>query len=213
MPTTPLAVNKTLALFTERVRGQTSTISEQESGINKLEMNNIIQSSVMFVRSLLGKVVDGWYSTNATVTESSNNIGISTLDIADISGLRLYDATHGSVPIVSDTEFDTFRTLYAGTTIVTEQMYARVTTTADAALKIQTVRGATKATPGTLTLTYPRNPIKATASASKIDLPEKYIPAAEDVAAMMVFRRQAKAPPSDIDKRVLAFLQMTAQGG
>lgn len=210
MPITPLAVNTTLASMKERVRAQSNTVSPQGSGIIEPEMTNLIHHAIVMLRTLLGAIVDPVYSTNETVVESTNIIDVSTVDIANTNKISLYDATHGVIPLVSDREFDSLRTLYANTSLSTEQLFAKITSSTSSGLRIQTHRGSSKATPGTLTLTYPRNPVKATTEATKLDLPERYVPIAADLATVMVYRKLKQAPPAEIDQRVTSFIRSQA---
>lgn len=209
----PVGVNTTLAQFKERVRAQSNTISPQESGVIEPELTNLIHAAVVQIRATLDKLVDQHYAITETVTEDSNLIDISTKDISDINRITLYDATHGAVPLVTSSDFDSLLTVFKNTTLATEYLFGcvkNILSGGDNKLCIKTARGTSKATPGTLTLTYPRNPVKATLEAGKIDLPEKYIPAAQDLATTMVYRKLMKTPPVDVDRRLSAFMQAQA---
>ena len=173
-------------------------------------MEDICHLSIQFIRNYLGKFLDQFYSTTVTVTEASNLINISTTDIADANRLLLYDATHGKISIISETEFYGFLTLYS-TTQLADAVFASISNILDTdnRLSLKTYRGTNKTTPGVLTFVYPRNPKKA-ADTDKLDLPEAYVPVAVDLATTMVFRKIEHKPPIEVEGRVTEFIKSQA---
>lgn len=184
-----LAVTTTLPVMQANVRKKTGTLSEEESELLKPELDNICHNAIVAVRTRYGKSLNGLYKTSETVTEASNLIVISTKDIFDIFDMELYDGTHGQVPLLRTVQFNNLRTLYAGET---DALFAHISNivATDNKLQIQTLRGSAVTTPGTLTLSYPRNPVKTVNSDTdkKLDLPEHLIPEAEDMAARAVLQ-------------------------
>ena len=205
-----IATQTTLAIMKANVRSQSGTIVSQYSGLIEPQLEDICHLSIQFIRNYLGKFLDQFYSTTVTVTEASNLINISTTDIADANRLLLYDATHGKISIISETEFYGFLTLYS-TTQLADAVFASISNILDTdnRLSLKTYRGTNKTTPGVLTFVYPRNPKKA-ADTDKLDLPEAYVPVAVDLATTMVFRKIEHKPPIEVEGRVTEFIKSQA---
>jgi hypothetical protein len=206
----------TLLEFRSRVKGQSSSIVDQFSGVMGNAWDDLIHDAVVFIRSLAGVVLKEQYMTRASVSEVSNLIDIHTYKIADLQGVTLFDETHGSVPIRSTAEFFGLRTLY-GSAGNPNGLFAHYISMVDGDIRgfaIETFRGTNKATPGALKFNYPRVPEKPTTDAGYIDLPDYLIPIGIDAATVMAFRRIGRVPPTDIDGRVVAFVnsQVAALG-
>lgn len=203
----PLSINNSLGTIKANIRSQTGTLSPQESGLFELQINDIVHNAALFVRNLLGRFVDAFYSTSATATEASNLIVISTLELDDVNRLTLYDATHGVIPFVSNHLFYQMQTLYTSTQLA-DTILATVSNilATDNKLQIKTYRGTNKTSPGTLTLVYPRTPNKATADATKVDIPDTYVPLVQDCATLYVLRKFNKPIDGALEARVTTAL-------
>ena len=200
---TPLGTETTLAAFKAQVRSQTGTTSVQASGILEPTLTNIVHSAIKWVRGIAGKLLDV-YSTSTTVTESGNLIDISALNIYDYNRMKLFDATHGEFSFKSSEEFYTLKSLLLSSAEAFG-LFCHVTFISDKS-QIQTYRGNSVGTAGTLTLVYQRNPTKTTTETDKLDLPESYMPIAIAVASRMVFERQGKAVPAEITSLISGFV-------
>jgi hypothetical protein len=207
----PLATTTTLQDFKAVVRMATGTVSVQESLLLEATLDEIVHASIVGVRSRLGPGLDEKYlteakSANGEIAEASNLIDISTLEIADVTRMSLLDATNGAIPFKRSEEFNGLKAIYSAT-MLANALFARVVNVlaTNNKMQIETFRGMNVATAGALTLTYYRNPKKATAETTKLDLPEELIPIAEDVAIVKVFEFLKKSPPSDVGRRVTAF--------
>lgn len=199
----------TLASFKANVRNQSGTMSQQESGIIETQMNDIVHNAILLVRSLMGRMVDGFYITNTTlgsitITSGYGTITIATYSIADVNGISLYDATLKEIPVLPVSKFNAIRTLYS---LTTTQAIASVFSTSGTPniLSIAIATGAV----GPLTtvqINYPRNPVKVSADADTIDIPDYLVPIAQDIATVSIFRKLSKAAPSDLEGRVVSFI-------
>lgn len=209
----PIAPVTDLETVKATIRSQSATLNAQHTEVLSLQLTDIVHLSVQFVRNFAGKVLDQFYSTSVAVTEATNLINISTLDISDIHRMFLNDATQGRVAILSETKFYSIQQLYTAAQLA-DAIFAMISNVldTDTRMSIRTFRGTNRTTVGTLTLVYPRNPTKAAADTSKLDIPESYIPIVIDVATVMVFRKVNQKPPSEVEGRVMSFTQAQAQG-
>jgi hypothetical protein len=220
MAFTPLAVTTTLGSFKTQVRAATGAIDPQTSGLLDLTLNDLAHQAVTLVRMIGGKVLDPLYSTQSTaVTEAAGLVTANTLDMVDGSRFTLYDSVDGDIPILDSEQFYGLKSLYSSTDLA-NGIFAHLRTKTDGALTFEIYRGSseTKDAGSTTTVMYFRNPVKATAEATKIDLPEAYMPMAIDVATVMTFRLLGKVPPTDLERRVKDFISMkiseaTPKGG
>lgn len=208
-----LAVTTTLPIIEQRIRKKSHTLSAQQSKIISAQMEDIIHSALVNVRTLFGMYLDSVFSTDATVTESTNKIDISTLDIANYNNLTLYDITHGPIPILETDQFfqDKFN-LSADTKLLIARV-TRLTITGNDKLAIETVRGSTVSSPGnTITLVYPRNPIKTIKSDADLhlDIPEGLTPLVESMAVVDCYTIVKREAPKEAVNNVAAYLQLKA---
>jgi hypothetical protein len=210
----------TLALFKAGVRAQSDSLSQQESQLIDLELVDIIHNSAMMVRTLLGRVLDPFYMSEQTLgtitfTAGFATITIATYSIADINGLTLYDPTLKEVPILPYMQFNALRSLYTATQIGTTDAIATVEVEAGTPNVLSLAFWSGVSSPiTTMTIQYPRNPVKVSTDADTIDLPDYLIPIAQDMATMSVFRQVSRVPPVDVESRVTSFVssQIAALG-
>jgi hypothetical protein len=193
MALTPLSINTDLKTFKANVRANTKTISVQQSQLLEPFLDDIVHNAVTSVRTEFSQQLANKYlmeakSTDSDITETSNLIDISTLEVFDVNSMDLRDATHGPIRFKSSTEFDNLRTIYS-TTHLADALFARVVNVkaTNNKIQIETYRGSNVTTAGNLTLTYERNAKKATADATKIDLPDEFMPLAIERATILVF--------------------------
>jgi len=203
----------TLASFKAVVRTQSNSISQQESQLIDLQLNDIIHNSIMLVRTMLGRALDAFYNTeqllgSITLTSGYGTITIATYSIAEIIKCRLFDPTLKEIPIVSNLKFNALRSLYTNTMIGAVDGFATIAAQAATpnVLKVELFTGAT-GTVTTLNLYYPRNPVKVTVDTDTVDLPDHLVPIAQDMATFSVYRKLSKTPPADADARVTSFIQ------
>jgi len=206
----------TLASFKANVKNLSNALSTQETGIIDNQINDIIHNSVLFMRSLLGRSLDGFYNTTATLgtlsmTAGYGSVTIASYSIADINRMSLYDPTLKEIPIVSNTQFNSFRTIYTGGSGGTIGATGAVATIFNSAgtpnvLKLGLFTGSASSSITTVELTYPRNPVKVTTDADSLDLPDHLVPITQDVAVVSIFRKLSKNPPADVESRVTSFV-------
>lgn len=202
-----LATLTTLANFKAQVRGQLGAVSDQESGILNIEMNDLVHQSITSVRTLLGKLLNDFYRTrNTSLTVAGSNpnytADISALEIFDVNDMSLYTSGLGEIPIVSGKKFNAYRSLYTAAEIGTGDGIATVanTTTAAATQSVLTIYiySNAAAAPTPAELVYSRYPKKVTTDANTLDLPETFIPLARDICTLYVEKRLSRTPSADV---------------
>lgn len=204
--------NYTLASFKAVVRTQSNSLSQQESGIIDLQLNDIIHNAVLLVRTMLGRAIDSFYMTQVTLgtislTSGLGAVTIATYSIADPTRVSIFDPTLKEIPVLSATQFNALRALYTTTQVGATAGFATIEAAAGTpnVLKVEIYTGAS----GTITtalLYYPRNPEKVTTDANTIDLPDHLIPIAQDMATVSIYRRLSKQAPLDVENRVTSFI-------
>jgi hypothetical protein len=204
--------NYTLASFKAVVRTQSNSLSQQETGLIDLQLNDIIHNAVLLVRSMMGRVLDPWYTVEATlgsttITAGFGTITIATLSIADVNKITLYDPTLLEIPVVPYVQFNALRALYTSAQIGTTDAIACVEaeTGTPNVLSIAFYTGASSPLT-TVTIQYPRNPVKVTIDIDTIDLPDHLIPIAQDMATVSIYRKLSKTAPTDVESRVTNFI-------
>lgn len=206
-----LATTTTLANMTVQVRGQLGVVSEQESGIISLEMNDIIHQAITNLRTILGSIVKDFYITKGTIltagvsgTTPNFTVDISAKEIADVHDLALYHTTFGEIPILPLKKYNAYRTLYTASDVGTTKAFAAVANT-ETALATQSVltmniysnAAATSAFNNT-EFSYPRFPKKVTTGTNTLDFPEIYMPLLRDVATVYMEKRISRTPSADV---------------
>ena len=179
MALTPIAINTSLGRFIAMMRMKSGTLEDQELEIFNLQAVDVAHYAICETANSVPKKK---YQTSSIVTETSNLIDLSTLDIADkdLVQMSLYDSTVGNIPLLEVQEFDKLRSRYTTAELVST-FFAKIDTTSDK-LQIKTYRGANVVSPGTLTFTYIRNPFYQTSMTGMVDLPEELVPTAIEVA-------------------------------
>jgi hypothetical protein len=207
--------NYTLSSFKANVRSASGTLSQQESGIIDLQLIDLIHNSVLMVRAMMGKMINNFYVTrqalSMTISSGAGSVDISTYSIADINGISLFDSSATTllkeIPIVSNAQFNAIKTLYPVASMSLTSAVATIKSSGTPyANKIYLHGNSALADTETLHMFYPRNPVKVTADADTIDLPDFLIPIAQDMTTISVFRRLSKAAPMDIENRVTSFI-------
>ena len=194
MPFIPLAINTTLADFEAGIRKKRGALSEQESQLFTKQLGRVIYRALASIRKRYAPELNDKYWTDETVTESSNLINISALDVYDFTTVELSDSTHGPFIFVGENEFSNLTTIYSAAQLA-NAMFAEISNISSGgnnAQHVRTYRGTNKTTPGTLTFSYCRNVKKPTSASEKLDLPEEFIPLAEDLAAVMLGSRDGE---------------------
>jgi hypothetical protein len=204
--------NYTLAAFKAFVRAQTGAMSQQESGLLELQLNDIVHNAIVFVRSILGRAIDGFYNTEqvlGSITFSSGwgSITIATYSIADINKIRIFDPTLKEIPVLSYTKFNALRSVYSSSDISSTHAIATVAASSGTPNVLKIEFFSASGTITTATLYYPRNPVKVTTDTDTLDLPDHLIPIAQDVATVSVFKKLKKEPPADANQNVMSFVQ------
>ena len=203
-----LATTTTLANMKAQVRGQLGAVSEQESGILSIEMNDIIHQAITNLRAILGKLVADFYRTKGSISPTGTtpdfSITVAAKEIADVNDVALYNATLKEIPIVSAKKFNALRTLYSASEIGTTHGFATIANT-ETALATQSVltlyiysNVASQTTLASTEFYYSRFPKKVTTDADTLDLPEIYIPIARDIATVYVEKRLSRTPSADV---------------
>lgn len=206
-----LAQYTTLDLMMANVRSQTGAMSEQESVVFEAQITDVCHNAILLIRSIFNKFLDTLYNTIETVTETNEVINIQDKDIFNIHEMHLYDATHGPVPIMQRTLFNSLRHIYGSTNRLATALFGTIgnkTVGTDEVLVIEIYRGSSKVTPGTLTLTYPRNPKKVEIGDADryLDLPEHLVPIATDIATLAIHGKLQRTPPVEVSERIQAVL-------
>ncbi len=203
-----LATTTTLGNMKAQVRGQLGAVSEQESGIISIEMNDIIHQAITNLRTILGSILNGFYRTKGAVTPTGTtpnySISVAATEIADIHDVALYNPTFGEIPIFNLKKFNAYRTLYSSTDIGTTKAFATIANS-ETALATQSVltlnifSGAATSTPLAATeFSYTRYPKKVTSDINTLDIPETYIPLVRDIATVYVEKRLSRTPSADV---------------
>lgn len=206
----------TLGSFKANVRRASSTLSQQESGLIELQLNDIIHGSVMLVRALMGKLIDKFYITrqslSMTIASGAGNVDISSYSIADMTKISLFDSSATTlmkeIPVLSNADFNALRTLYSTTDMLAGTAIATIKSTGTGPFvnKLYIHTKSDTADTETLHMFYPRNPIKVVTDIDSIDLPDFLIPIAQDIATVNIFRKTSKTPPAEIESRVTGFI-------
>lgn len=115
-----LSANYTLARFKQEVRAQTSTLSQQESGLIDNQLNELVYHALMNVRSALDKLVDDQYRVQTALTVGSITAGFATATalvagtVYDFMKVSLFNSTFKEIPLYPRRQFDAYRRLYTG---------------------------------------------------------------------------------------------------
>lgn len=216
-----LSKNYTLSRFKSEVRAQTSTLSQQDSGVIELQLNDLTNHAIMNVRNVLDRLVDDQYRVQvAVVVGTSISSGFVTSDaitagtLYDFLKVSLYSTTYKEIPIYTRRQFEAYRTLYtagASGDLASNCIATLYRNAAGAALFDFYCGTADGSFPGTTTMTYLRRPNRETTEANTVDLPDRWVPLAIDHCVLLLFRRLSKQPPADAEARVNSTAGIIAQ--
>lgn len=216
-----MAVNlavTTLGTMMANVRAQSKTLSSQESNVLDIQLADLIHDAILWVKGVYGKLLDDFYRTRYTALIFTGTTPNFTVDVSvasvfgsDISRLKIYDATLGEIPIVSNAEFNGIRANYTGAQIGTTKGVATVAAaggtiaskTANPPMTILLYSNAASA-PQTPELWVVRNPIKVVFSAptDTLDAPEHVIPLIQDAATVYVLNRMGAPIPENFQNKL-----------
>ncbi len=211
----------TLSRVKSQIRGQTSTLSAQESGMIETQLNDLVYESLLSVRGALDILVDdeyrivgsdttvpGTFSTSSSgyASNVSDPIAIGTIYDLSPSKLSLYGLTQysGEIPIFTKKKFDALRSVLRtyNTDFAVTKGIATVYTTTSGTVVIAIYGYPTANTAPTFSLTYLKQPTRETTDTNTIDLPDRWIPLMIDHCTAQIFKRMGKTVPQDIDARM-----------
>lgn len=180
-----IATQMTLGQTIDDVRERTNTISEEESELYRIPLVNMIHDAILSVRSVIAQkdgihqeMLKDFYWTEGTVTEASNLVDISTLDIwwegANFHELTYFDVNNGGATLMTQEKFNNLKTIYSDAMMANFFIgYPANILATNNKFQIRTFRGSSLASAGALTLGYPRNPYKRTLNTDLMDATEE----------------------------------------
>jgi hypothetical protein len=190
MAQVPIATVTTLAQMMAEIRERTNTVSQEESELYDVPLVNLCHDAILLVKSKQDpKQMARFYATDVTVTESSNLVDISTLDIAsaDPKDLMYLDTANGVALMITAAAFQNLKVIYSATDMAYMFIaYIASQGTTDPKFQIKTFRGSALVSPGTLSLVYLRNPAKQTTKTGKLDATEEMIREAIELVVQWV---------------------------
>jgi hypothetical protein len=202
-----LSVDWTLGRAKAFIREQTGTLSQQESQIIDTQLTDLIHLSILSIRTLLDRIVEDFYKATQTITFGAASSGLcagtpltGTARPYDLKKVSLYDTTYKEIPIYNKRMFDAMRTVHTTASLTTLGAFAGIYSTAAGAVEIDAYVG--NAAPAAATLTYIRPVTKQTGDTATLDLPDRWVPSMLDHCVIQVFRRLAKVPPEEVEKKV-----------
>lgn len=206
----------TLGTMMANVRGQAKSLSSQETNLLDIQLADLVHDAILWVRGVYGKLIDDWYRTRYTALTFSGStpnftVDISSLSMSDINRLRIYDATLGEIPILSNAEFNGIRTNYTATQIGATKGVATVVAaggtmgskSANPPISILLYSNAAAA-PSTPELFITRTPIKVLYSAptDTLDIPEIAIPLVQNAATVYVLNKMGQQIPQNLESQI-----------
>jgi hypothetical protein len=203
----PLGATSTLLVVRSNVRAITLTQSVQFSGLLEGTLTDLINDAVRLVRGLARNSLRNFYYTEFAATIAAS-IDLSSINIFDPTSMRLVlNSDNSQIPIVPRNVYNNMLQLH---TFTTGQWIATLTTTAAGTFGLLVGGAATPAGAGTLA--FERNPTKATADATVLDIPDQLVPIVQDIACLNVWRSQNKQPLADVLQRVRLFTDEQLRG-
>ncbi len=217
----------TLGTMMANARAQARSLSAQETGILDLQLADLVQDAILYVKGVYGKLLDDFYRTRYTALIFTGTTPNFTVDISaanvfgsDINRLRIYDATLGEIPIVSNAEFNGIRSNVSAAQMGTTKGVATLAAAggtiasknANPAMTILLYSNAAAA-PTTPELWVIRNPVKVAYSASTdtLDAPESVIPLVQDVTVVYMLNRLGTPIPQSLENKVTSQLSSALQ--
>ena len=191
MAITPIATVTTLGQTIDEIRERTGTISEEESELYFLPLANLIHDAIVLVKDKQDPAaMRTFYTTEpVTVTETSNLVDLSVLDIASmmVDDISYYDSANGSATLFGILAFQNFKTIYS--TAQMANMFLAYVGNIGQKMQLRTYRGSALMPAGTLTFGYIRNPKKTVVATEKLDCTEAMIRQAIEVVVQWVPQR------------------------
>ncbi len=136
--------------------------AENRDQILDSELNRFLNLGQFDVAVKISGINSIWYGTKSTVTISSSEIDLSSLDIMRI--IKLVDQTNGPVPFYDERYFDELGKNFAYDSIRAVSHFGTV---------LDVYEGASAPTVGTLKLYYYRRPVDMTSSLT-MDVPDEF---------------------------------------
>jgi len=192
----------TLLAVRQMVLSQLKLESAQESLLFPTKTTDLIHEAILIVRAMAGKVLNGFYTREATLTSWTPSSGLAVMaltsyNIADVGSVELFDATTlGRIPIIPISEFNKIRNYYAYTELpqnsaVAGIEYAAISSANSLVLKIYVNSSSANTTTGIVYLGVPN---KQSTDASVVDIPDEFIPSVIDVAQKLIIEREDRKP-------------------
>jgi hypothetical protein len=209
----------TLGRAMAQVRAQTSSLSQQETGILDGQLIDFIHQSLLSVRSALDVLVDseykivgagGTFSTSSSGYADNSAFPVLQGVIWDLnpSKLSLMGVTQfvGEIPIFTKKKFDALRSVLRtyNTDFATTKGIATVYSTTTGTVVIAIYGNPTATTAPTFLFTYMRQPTRETTLTNTIDIPDRWVPLVIDHCTAQIFKRAGKGTPVDIEARMKA---------
>jgi len=193
-----IATVTTLGQVLDEIRERTDTISEEESELYRLPLANLFHDALLMIREQMPpEMMKDFYRTEpATVTETSNLVDISALDIWSTSptDMTYYDSKNGVAAMMRQSQFDNMKTIYSTEGLANFFIaYVSNIVATNSKLQIRTFRGTALATDGTRKLGYIRNPVKVVTMSAYPDCSEGMIRPAIELTIKFVRERGIKA--------------------
>lgn len=190
-----IATITTVEQAIDEVRERTDTISEEESELYFLPMANMLHDAIIEVRAAFARkdqiyrtMLKDFYWSESTVTEATNLVDISALDIwwdaVNVDELTYYDATNKSATMMTQAKYNDLKTIYSDAMMADFFLaYAANILATNNKFQLRTFRGANLGAAGALTLGYPRNPVKRTQRSDFPDCTEEML---RDVIELLI---------------------------
>lgn len=212
-----IAVTTTLKDFKANVRMLAKALSEQESKLLNKQLVDMVHYGIVFVRTLVGKFIDDHYrvlNTGLVVSGGAKpnyTVSITALDITDVNKVTLYSSGLGPIPVYSHDVFNSIRELYSAADMGIDRAVATIylNSLTPAVLTLALYTNSTSAP--TIEMVYIRNPIKVTAGADTVDLPEHLVPIAIDFVAANAHQLLGRQVPTALEQRLIQFINKESQ--
>jgi hypothetical protein len=212
-----------LARVKGQIKAQTSSLSQQESGMVEGQLNDTFHQSLLSVRSALDILVDdeyrivgsdttvpGTFSTSSSgyTDNTGDPIAAGTVFDMNPSKLSLFGVTQfsGEIPIFPKKKFDALRSVLRtyNTDFATTKGIATVYSTTIGTVVIAVYGNPTATTAPTFNFVYLRQPTRETTDANTVDIPDRWVPLVIDHCTAQIFKKLSKTVPQDIEGRMRA---------
>jgi hypothetical protein len=186
-----LSISATLQGTITNIRRKTGLLDPQASGLTDVQLTDLIHTGLLAVRNdpNIKETIDMYYQRSDSVTFSAISAGIATvsitaLNLSSISNPRLRatltSVTNKLIPIFPRDRYDVELQTQTTTTLTTTGAVGTIylTSASPNILTLEIFTGAS--TIGSAIFSYLKNPIKVTAVADTLDIPDQYTPFVED---------------------------------